>query len=61
VSAWVRQCLRTLRRQAPSGDPEKKLRVIREAARFSYPAPEIDQMLEEIERGYLDTPRGSKR
>jgi hypothetical protein len=64
VSAWVRQCLRTLRSQAPAGDPEKKLRVVREAARHAYlaiPAPDIDQMLGEIERGYLDTPRGGKR
>jgi hypothetical protein len=53
VSAWVRQSLRDLRRREPSVDVEKKLHVVREAVRHAYPAPSIDQMLEETERGYL--------
>ena len=53
VSAWVRQSLRELRRREPIVDVEKKLKVVREATHYSYPAPEIEQMLEEIERGYL--------
>lgn len=58
VSAWVRQSLRDLRRREPLGDPAKKLAVVREAARHRYPipAPGIEQMLEEIERGYLGKP-----
>ena len=55
ISAWVRQSLRELRRREPIVDVEKKLQVVREATRHAYPAPapEIGQMLEEIERGYL--------
>jgi hypothetical protein len=57
VSAWVRHAIRDLRRHEPVADVEKKLQVVREAARHAYPAPapEIGQMLEEIERGYLGT------
>ena len=54
VSEWVRQALRELRRREPATDPERKLRVVREAVRHAYPAPEIGQMLHEIERGYLE-------
>jgi hypothetical protein len=54
VSAWVRQALRELIRREPTGDPERKLRAVREAARHAYPAPPIDQMLREIESGYRD-------
>lgn len=57
VSAWVRQALRELIRREPTGDSDRKLRVLREAARHAYPAPPIDQMLGEIESGYReDTP-----
>jgi hypothetical protein len=51
VSAWVRQALRDLIRRDPIGDQDKKLRAVREAARHTYPAPPIDQMLREIESG----------
>ena len=54
VSEWVRQSLRELIREEPLGDQDRKLRVIREAARHAYPAPPIDQMLREIESGYDD-------
>ena len=52
LSAWVRQVLRESVRQQPAGDPDRKLRVVREAARHRYPAPPVDQMLAEIEEGY---------
>jgi hypothetical protein len=54
VSAWVRQALRDLWRREPATDPERKLRVVREAVRHAYPAPEIGQMLREIERGNVE-------
>lgn len=58
TAEWVRRALRVARRVTPEGDPGKKLDVVRAAARHSYPAPEIEQMLSEIERGYLgDTAR----
>lgn len=55
VAEWVRQALRSARREVPSRDPERKLAAIRAAARHSFPAPGIEKMLEEIERGYLET------
>jgi hypothetical protein len=58
VAAWVRQALRAARRREPEGDRARKLAAIREAARHRFPAPPIEQMLEEIERGYLgDSPK----
>lgn len=36
------------------GDPERKLEVIRRAMAMNLaPSPDIEQMLAEIERGYL--------
>jgi hypothetical protein len=53
VAEWVRQALRRARQDEPSGDPRRKLAVVREAARGDYPTADIDRMLAEIERGYL--------
>ena len=55
VAEWVRQTLRAARTRAPSSDVERKLAAIRRAARHSFPTADIDQMNEEIERGYLET------
>ncbi len=33
-------------------DTKRKIAMVREAARGSYPTADIDQMLAEIERGY---------
>jgi hypothetical protein len=33
-------------------DTKRKISIVREAARGSYPTADIDQMLTEIERGY---------
>lgn len=52
VAEWVRQALRRARQSEPSGSPQRKLAVIREAARGAYPAASLPDMLEEIERGY---------
>ena len=52
VAEWVRQVLRAARRGEPTGDPAKKLAAIQKASQYSFPAPDIDNMLEEIERGY---------
>jgi len=53
VAEWVRQTLRDGYSQEPSGDRDKKLAVVRAAARYAFPAPDIEQMLNEIEGGYL--------
>lgn len=53
VAEWVRQALRAARRQEPARDAEKKLDAVRSAARHALPTADIEQMLAEIERGYL--------
>lgn len=58
TAEWVRQALRAARRAEPRVGARKKLDVVRAAARHAFPAPDIGQMLDEIERGYLgDSPR----
>jgi len=57
VAEWVRQALRTARRQEPLGDGRKKLAVVRAGARHAFPTGEIEQMLAEIEKGYLGNGR----
>jgi hypothetical protein len=57
VAEWVRQALRGARRREPTIDSKKKLKAIRAAARHSFPTADIDQMLAEIESGYLGTDR----
>ncbi len=53
VAEWVRQTLRAARRDEPSGDARKKLLAIRQAWLSEYPTADIQQMLAEIEGGYL--------
>lgn len=48
---WVRQALRSACEDESRIVVRKKLEAIRAAARHSFPAPDIDQMLDEIERG----------
>lgn len=55
VAAWVREALRSARREEPVGDASDKIAAVRAAARNAFPTGDIDRMLEEIERGY--TPR----
>jgi hypothetical protein len=53
IAEWVRQALALARRQEPIGDVEKKLQLIRAAAKHEFPTGDIDTMLAEIEQGYL--------
>lgn len=53
VAEWVRQALRVARREHGAGDPHRKMAAVRAAVRHSFPTAEVDQMLAEIERGYL--------
>jgi hypothetical protein len=58
TAEWVRQALRKAQRAEPRGDAKTKLAVVRAAAEHTFPTADIDQMLQEIERGYLkDGPR----
>lgn len=52
VGEWVRRALRAARSRQPASEPEVKLKLIRKAAQYSFPTADIEQMLEEIERGY---------
>ncbi len=53
VSEWVRQAIRSAQRREATGDSEHKLAQLRAAAQHAFPAPDIEQMLSEIEQGYL--------
>ena len=53
LSEWVRQSRRQSARGQPSPGKEKKIAALRVAVRHSFPAPDIEQMLDEISAGYL--------
>ena len=53
VAEWVRQALRAARRAESRPDVRHKLAVIRAASSHAFPAPDIDHLLAEIERGYV--------
>jgi predicted 2-oxoglutarate/Fe(II)-dependent dioxygenase YbiX len=52
VAEWVRQALRAARRRETIIPTDRKLQVVREAARHDYPTGDIEEMLGDIERGY---------
>jgi len=52
VGEWMRRTLRDARMQQPVNEPSVKLKAVREAAKYSFPIPDVDQTLREIERGY---------
>lgn len=52
VSEWVRKALREARAKEPTRSKDAKLRAVREACSHSFPTSDIDQMLDDIERGY---------
>jgi predicted transcriptional regulator len=54
TAAWVREALRVARDTTSYPETGRKLRAVREAASHNYPAGEIHEMLDEIERGYRD-------
>jgi hypothetical protein len=52
LAEWVRGRLREAAREVPTGDSRRKLESVRAASRYAFPTADIDQVLEEIERGY---------
>ncbi len=48
----MRAALRAGRQAAPASAPDRKLAVVRAAARHAFPTGEIGTMLAEIESGY---------
>ncbi len=62
LSEWVRDKLRRIGQEHSTGGVEGKLAAIRRAARYDEaPAPDIEQMLAETERGYLGDASGQGR
>lgn len=53
VGEWVRKVLRDARSRQPVHEPQAKLKAVRKATQHSFPTADIDQMLSEIEQGYL--------
>lgn len=51
LSEWVRQVLRTAEQDVAYGDVDAKLTAVRVASQHGFPAPDIDTMLSEIDRG----------
>jgi hypothetical protein len=56
VAAWVRGALRAAKSEEPAADPRRKLRALAAATAHSFPTADIDEMLAQIERGYLEDP-----
>lgn len=54
LSEWVRRSLREARRDEPAADASRKLEAVRAAAEHDFPTADIQQMLREIEQGYVD-------
>ena len=53
TAAFVREALRAARQSSDYPTVESKLRALREAVGLAYPTADIEQLNEEIERGYL--------
>ena len=53
VSEWVRQVLRRARSDEPRPDVGQKLEAVRAAVGHQFPTGDIEEMLLDIEGGYL--------
>ncbi len=53
LAEWVRQALEAARRKEPDGNLTRKIEAIHAAAQHEFPSGDIDNMLAEIEVGYL--------
>ena len=53
VGRWVREALREALARTPGKSPEEKIRAIRAASGYSFPTGDIQQVLAEIERGFV--------
>jgi hypothetical protein len=56
VAEWVRDAMRAARRSEPGKSAERKRAALAAALRHDFPTADIVQLLQEIERGYLDGP-----
>ncbi|MDQ3518574.1 MAG: hypothetical protein M3466_09220 [Gemmatimonadota bacterium] len=53
VSEWVRHAIRAVRSREPAQLSSRKLSAVRAAARHGFPVGDVEQMLAEIQRGYV--------
>lgn len=53
LSDWVRSALRDVAAGRSTVHPDERIAAIRNAAKHEFPAPDIEQMLAEIESGYV--------
>jgi hypothetical protein len=53
VAEWVRRALRAARQRQPRESAEIKIQRVRAAARYAFPTADIEEMLGQIESGYL--------
>ena len=53
TSDWVRTSLRAAREAEGGSDASQKLAAIHRAVRHEFPTGDVEQMLAEIERGYV--------
>lgn len=53
LGEWVRRALREALQERSQKTPQQKLKNIRKAAQYNLPTADIEQMLAEIESGYL--------
>ncbi len=54
LSEWARQVLRAAASTVSRSDVDAKRAALERATTYSFPAPAIEEMLVEIERGYVD-------
>jgi hypothetical protein len=54
VSQWVRQSLRMVRDSQPKHTRSRKLAALRATTRYEFPTGDIEQLLAETQRGYLE-------
>ncbi len=53
VAEWVRRALRAARQQQPLENAETKIQCVRAAVRHIFPTADIEELLREIESGYI--------
>jgi hypothetical protein len=54
VAEWVRRALRAARLRQPNESTETKIQCVRAAVKHAFPVSDMDDMLEEIESGYIE-------
>jgi hypothetical protein len=56
VAEWVRTALREARSTEAGRPASAKLRALRASSAHAFPTGSIEEMLDEIDRGYRETP-----